>query len=247
MDFKEYCPPFEGNFFAEMEKLLGSDKAEFSRLQDMLGNPHQCSRENYLNSLREFYRIGTKHDIFELMVKADTLSQWLADEVDASIEGDSCLDVGCCDGLFAVFYAMHHPETRFTGIDISPDALAAADMRAKRYNVKNISWNCCDAFSAEAATHFRDAYTIIAQDVLYQHFGANDMQQVQKTLKMLYPHQKEGVAVITRSDAHPWQQPEQADGYVKESHIKKSAFDPLCGSTITGAVTVYRKMPSQVS
>lgn len=65
--------------------------------------------------------------------------------VEALSRGIEVCDLGCAEGLAVILMAEAFPNSRFTGIDISVEALDAARAEASRKGLTNIHFKACDA------------------------------------------------------------------------------------------------------
>lgn len=72
----------------------------------------------------------------------ETISQFLPEE-------GNVLDIGCGFGLFAIYFAMTHPQLNFIGIDLSPNRIQQANDCAKALGVKNVKFHVGDAHNLE--------------------------------------------------------------------------------------------------
>lgn len=157
----------------EGRSLLGDQVRKFSALQETLGDyPNHYTHEEHLQNIRAFYRIATTTGARELMVRADPHSEWIADAINTAIQEQGVIDVGCCDGIFTVFYALKHPSYQFIGIDLSGVALELAQQRAEQLGIHDTQWVCGDILDTQIGEYLNDADTIIFQDVLYQILGS---------------------------------------------------------------------------
>ena len=243
MRFEDYSAPFEGDFFREGRRLLGNQLRTYSALQDRLGrDPSRDGRRAHLRDIREFYGISVSSGIRDLILRAYPLTSWIADDISSLIEGRRVVDVGCCDGFFTVFYALNHPSSQFLGIDISEEALKAAQERAERYQARNIRWALCDA-GGRSEAYLTGADTIILQDVLYQIFGSSDHQMERKMLSLLAPFQRQDVIVIIGQESAEVKRYSEEDyeRYRLESHDCMTEFDRHCRHDITYEIAVFRR------
>lgn len=243
MRFEEYCGIFEGDFFGEGRKLLGSHVEAYSRLQKALEEyPTFCRRESHLRTIRELYRIAVTTGVKDLVSRVDPHTPWIAEEINGRLEGKQIVDVGCCNGFFTIFYAINHPEAQFIGIDLSEDALESARKKASDSGVKNIRWICGDVLDLNMRSELGNTNSIILQDVLYQLFGSRDQQKELKMLQLL--RQREGsIAIIAQegNDLRSKSTVAHDEGYVLDSYRQETMFDRNVRSNITYGVAIFRK------
>lgn len=243
MKFEEYCSRFEGDFFDEGRMLLGDQVNMYSRLQKALERyPLSCRRENHLQTIRDFYRIAVTTGIKDLVSKVDPHTPWIAEEINGRLERERIVDVGCCNGFFTIFYALNHPNTLFTGIDLSEEALDFARKKASDYNAKNVRWVCGDVLDPQIISEFLGGDSIILQDVLYQLFGSGDPQKELKMLRLLHQNDDSVVIIAQEGSSLRAKCPVIHDeGYVLDSHRQETMFDQNACSNITYEVAVFRK------
>jgi len=83
----------------------------------------------------------------------DEIGQYLPDRGVA-------LDVGCGFGLFALYYALIHPDLEIHGFDLSEKRIAMAQRAAAKLGVKNAVFRVDDARHLKADARFDAAYLL---------------------------------------------------------------------------------------
>ena len=81
----------------------------------------------------------------------------------------SAFDAGCAEGDFTVFLASRFPHARFTGMDLSPAAIAKAEAVARARQVGNVRFVAGDLRSIRD----RDAYDLIYSLDSLEHIPGN--------------------------------------------------------------------------
>jgi 2-polyprenyl-3-methyl-5-hydroxy-6-metoxy-1,4-benzoquinol methylase len=80
--------------------------------------------------------------------------------------GGRVLDIGCGFGLFTLYFAAMHPETRFLGIDLSSARIEAARASARHLGLRNAEFACRNAISLlDSSLPKHDA--VVTLDVLH--------------------------------------------------------------------------------
>jgi len=246
--YSEYSSRFEGDFFGKLRELLGEDAGKYFCLQQFLGNPYQESREEHINILREFHKIDIGNGISDIVSRVYPHTEWVAEEINSKIKGEKIIDIGCGSGLLTVFYAINNPTAQFTGIDVSEDAIRAAEERTAKYSLKNIRWVCGDCLGSSMQKEFEHTDTVILQDSLYQIFGSQDQQKELKMLSILGLRQKEGSIVIIAQDGDGLKIKSQhatEAGYILDDYKKQILFDENALADIAYEIAIFRKSAPQ--
>ncbi len=76
-------------------------------------------------------------------------------------EGIDVCDMGCGEGLAALLMAEAFPRSRFTGVDISGEAVALAQQKAVRRNLKNIAFHAIDAVQMKHDPHYMEIFDYV--------------------------------------------------------------------------------------
>lgn len=96
-------------------------------------------------------------------------------------EGMEVLDVGCGSGHAMIALATRYPASRFTGLDLCDDAIAAARKRAEESNLENVNFEIRDVTDLGASSRFD---LITAFDSIHdQREPAVVLEQIRKALK----------------------------------------------------------------
>ncbi len=77
--------------------------------------------------------------------------------IDKLEQGIDVVDVGCGRGKALLFLAERFPNSRFTGIDFSEEAMSAATAEAAARGLKNLAFECRDAVKWDA----REAFDLV--------------------------------------------------------------------------------------
>jgi SAM-dependent methyltransferase len=97
-----------------------------------------------------------------VMIAADWLVWWL----DHAPPATRILDVGCGPGVLTCAYALALPDVEIVGIDVLPEAVAAASELASRVGAGNVSFVVGDAFDPEVAAGIGDVDQVVAVTAL---------------------------------------------------------------------------------
>jgi 2-polyprenyl-3-methyl-5-hydroxy-6-metoxy-1,4-benzoquinol methylase len=151
---KTYSLPRE--HAAALTRAAGPDNlAELAQLVSLLGNVES----SIVNVFRAGGGVGYEsferfHDLMaessrttlEATLRARTLPRvpGLLERLQTGID---VLDVGCGQGVAITMMARHYPRSRFTGVDIGSDAIAAARAEAERHGLTNARFLAQDAAS----------------------------------------------------------------------------------------------------
>jgi SAM-dependent methyltransferase len=110
--------------------------------------------------------------------RANTNDVWLrqleigfVDKVIQQNKFETVMDFGCANGFSTFSLATLHQKTRFVGIDINSDMIAAARERRNKELLPNIDFKLCDLRAEQLAECFDFIYTIrVFQNM--ENFGA---------------------------------------------------------------------------
>lgn len=93
-------------------------------------------------AISEFYNFlaeNSMHDFFQgtMYSQSKINMTYLSEQIQ---NHKNVLDIGCNSGFRTTYYALNHPETKFTGIDISDKSIEIAKKRIEKYNLTNITF-----------------------------------------------------------------------------------------------------------
>jgi SAM-dependent methyltransferase len=101
-------------------------------------------------------------------------------------KGIQVCDLGCGTGLAVCLMAETFPASRFTGLDLDPDAVAAGNRAAADAGLTNATFVCVDVASPEVETAYRQQFDYItAFDAI--HDQTQPMAALQNVHAMLAP------------------------------------------------------------
>jgi SAM-dependent methyltransferase len=122
----------------------------------------RAERYHTIKTITDFYdyvsAIGKAH-VFEagLYQRSSELMPLFTTGMEGSIRA---LDLGCGEGLKLTYYAIQHPEIRFTGTDIRINAIKNAQKRIKKYSLKNVDFVVADNYQLP----FKEAFDCVISD-----------------------------------------------------------------------------------
>lgn len=93
--------------------------------------PSHYTLDEYRDCLIKLDQVGR-------FLGGDRASWWAFNQLPTTPQ--SILDVGCGGGLFTMRLAEHYPQAHVIGIDLSPEAIAFAQLQAKQTALKNVSF-----------------------------------------------------------------------------------------------------------
>jgi SAM-dependent methyltransferase len=100
--------------------------------------------------------------------------------------GIAVCDLGCGQGLAAILMARAYPNSRFTGLDVSQDAIEHAAAAARREGLSNLRFLCRDAADLRDDAEFEAAFDYItAFDAI--HDQTRPLEALQSVKHMLAP------------------------------------------------------------
>jgi len=105
---------------------------------------------------------------------------WVADGqmVKQMQAGIHVCDLGCGEGIATVLMARAFPASRFVGIDISPEALAAARDEAETMGLQNVEFVLLDAAADQTHHRFKEVFDYItAFDAIHDQTRPQDALQ----------------------------------------------------------------------
>ncbi len=76
-------------------------------------------------------------------------------------DGLEVCDLGCGEGVAALLMAQHFPESRFTGVDVSREAIEIARQEAARRGLKNVAFFALDAVNMKDDPTFKEAFDYV--------------------------------------------------------------------------------------
>ncbi len=98
------------------------------------------------DSFARFHAVMAEESAQRVVTALDRQILPLVDGLVASLErGIDVLDVGCGTGGVLVHLARRFPKSRFTGIDIADDMIAAARIEARRHGATNVRFDVRDS------------------------------------------------------------------------------------------------------
>ena len=202
MKAEDYFHVFEGEIDAEIRRLVDNSRIERYMNLDRTIRGYSSRRASafgrteYLDAQRAFYKLSLETGIANLSNTISPTIREVGEEVSSRIEGDNVVDIGCCDGFYTIYYAMMHPDVKFTGIDLSPDALEYAAGQSQSRGLTNTRWVCGDILDSATIRNVEDADTVIVQETLFYLFGTDCRDRERRFLDALSAHQKKGSVVI---------------------------------------------------
>ena len=100
--------------------------------------------------------------------------------------GIQVCDLGCGEGVATVLMAREYPESRFVGIDISEEALEAAQKEAESMKLENVKFVLLDAAAEQSRDRFKEFFDYItAFDAI--HDQTRPLAALQSVHAMLKP------------------------------------------------------------
>ena len=163
---------------AELEaKWILEDAASDAQAREIALRRAKHEPLQYLLGQWEFYGLTVFVGPGVLIPRADT--ETLADAVLSRVKdcaGQHIADLCTGSGCIALALAAHMPQTQFTGIDISKDALAFALKNKAYHSMQNTEFLLADVLAAETAAQYRDLAAIVCNP---PYLTAEDMQQLQ--------------------------------------------------------------------
>lgn len=81
-------------------------------------------------------------------------------------KAENILDLGCSDCFKTIFYALNHPDKKFTAMDMNAPSLELAEEKIKKYDVKNIELICKDLYDLPSLK--REFDHILAVNILHE-------------------------------------------------------------------------------
>ena len=131
-----------------------SDEAYFQWQRETLSPPEIAALHRHLEQKRggssadeiAFYDATTHSNILPVLYSQQydyylAIGARVADRIG---EARFIIDVGCGVGTLTTFYARHHPDKTFVGIDRSPASIARAQEQAKALGLTNVQFECLD-------------------------------------------------------------------------------------------------------
>ena len=163
---------------AELEaKWILEDASDAGHAREIAQRRAKHEPLQYLLGKWEFYGLTVFVGPGVLIPRADT--ETLVDAVLSRVKdfaGQRIADLCTGSGCIALALAAHMPQTSFTGIDISDDALAYALKNKAYHNLQNTAFLRADVLAAETAAQYRDLAAIVCNP---PYLTAEDMRQLQ--------------------------------------------------------------------
>lgn len=130
-------------------------------------------------------------------------------------KGIAVLDVGCGSGRALIKMAQHYPNSNFTGYDLLPTAVKAAEAQAKKLGLKNIR------FAAKDVSAFDDKEKF---DLICTFDAVHDQAKPAQVLKNIYNALKKGGTYLCQDIAG-------------SSHLEKNMDHPVAPFMYTISTT----------
>ncbi len=167
---------------AELEaKWILEDAASEAHARDIAAHRAKHEPLQYLLGKWEFYGLTMFVGEGVLIPRADT--ETLVDAVLSRVRdqnGQQVADLCTGSGCIALALAQNMPQTQFTGIDISEQALAYALKNKAYHNMQNAAFLRADVLSAETAAQYQSLAAIVCNP---PYLTAADMQQLQTEVR----------------------------------------------------------------
>jgi SAM-dependent methyltransferase len=109
------------------------------------------------------------------------------------------LDIGGNSGLKTVFYAMNMPDTKFTGIDLSPVSIEKARQRAVKYDCRNVEFEIGDMTEMEFDGQFDAVFSensVYETHCIYYGIKREEHPMFYEKFKRVYRALKRGKFIV---------------------------------------------------
>ena len=167
---------------AELEaKWILEDASDAAQARDIAQRRAMHEPLQYLLGKWEFYGLTMFVGEGVLIPRADT--ETLVDAVLSRMKdcaGQQIADLCTGSGCIALALAAHMPQTRFTGLDISEQALAYALKNKAYHSMRNAAFLRADVLAEETAAQYRDLAAIVCNP---PYLTAEDMRQLQEEVR----------------------------------------------------------------